>query len=567
MAELLIGTIAFVGQCYSGAIQAYLTLQRCIEFPDTSGKLILQLEVERIRLQLWGESSGAGEGVLHPRLAPFESTIASILNRITKLLQDSDRLKESYGLVERPALDTNGDPVVPDQGLRAALQVKSIVSDVFTSNRRRRGLARLRHPSQTSPSSAPQQSPTTYDRVRWAISSQARFESLIADLRSFVDSLNQLLRESQQVALLQEWRLLELQTIAGIEDRQALHAIQEATEGDPNCRALFSMAGKKSIVISKPLHGRTANGFPEADASLSTVKVLSKNDFDLPEDFHALSRCISVYNPLDNSHGVAEYTHVLIEKKHYDPDISGDDKFKLLFRLRRLIELLNSPRGDDDSFLTCLGYWDESASSCWCLVYRYPLNEMSTPPTSGMPSSMQPPSLLHLLTSDTFKPSLESRLRLASTISSCFSDLYGSKWLHKGIRSENIIFPLTSGTTHNISKPFIAGFEYSRQYTEQATIDQTPFDITQAIYRHPKYQGLAARGYRLTYDIYSLGLVLAEIAWWMPLKSFLQARIKSSSGSTASSRRPLAAVETQTQTQFGAEEAAELRRCRPRHRL
>lgn len=42
------------------------------------------------------------------------------------------------------------------------------------------------------------------------------------------------------------------------------------------------------------------------------------------------------------------------------------------------------------------------------------------------------------------------------------------------------------------------------------------------MYRHPNYQGEAAQGYKVQYDVYSVGLVLVEIALWMPLGSFLE---------------------------------------------
>lgn len=47
MADIAFASIAFVGQCYKGAIQTYLTLQCCIEFSNISTKLILQLDLQR----------------------------------------------------------------------------------------------------------------------------------------------------------------------------------------------------------------------------------------------------------------------------------------------------------------------------------------------------------------------------------------------------------------------------------------------------------------------------------------------------------------------------------------
>jgi hypothetical protein len=69
---------------------------------------------------------------------------------------------------------------------------------------------------------------------------------------------------------------------------------------------------------------------------------------------------------------------------------------------------------------------------------------------------------------------------------------------------------------------------YSRQYTEEVNVSQTSLDLFHDIYRYPKYPGPAAMGYRAAYDIYSLGPILAEIAWWMPLQDLLEAESKRS---------------------------------------
>ena len=76
-----------------------------------------------------------------------------------------------------------------------------------------------------------------------------------------------------------------------------------------------------------------------------------------------------------------------------------------------------------------------------------------------------------------------------------------------------------------LCKPIISGFEYSRQETELESINNAMMfsDVAAAIYRHSAYQGEAAQGYHIQFDIYSLGLVLVEIGLWVPLTSVLHA--------------------------------------------
>ncbi|KAJ7633984.1 prion-inhibition and propagation-domain-containing protein [Mycena rosella] len=511
--EVALPVISLLGQCYSGALQAYIWIQTAVEFPDTAAKLVLQLEVERIRLQLWGRNSGADSDALYPGLVPFEPLIFDILTKITQLLRDSDKLRDNYGLVSSMDDETRrigSEEQIEKRRLLAQLKDALRSALVFGAVEKRK----------KADGSTPPLPPVvdhdallrrTYERIRWVVVSKSRFENLISDLRHLTNNLNELLRESQLVDLCREWHSIEMRMVARTDDQPGLEALQEATEGDVNCRDMFSMARRKSLVIG--------NG-GDAGACADSPTVLSQDDFDLPNDFATSSRSLAIYRPLRVPH---EQKYVLIERKYYDTDISAEDKAKLQFRLYNLINLVNAPSSE---FLSCIGYWSAPQDHCWCLVYRFPLHGSTPSPGRDLstPLSSQPLSLLLFVSSDAFRPPLEARLTLACRLASIFSRFYGSKWLHKGVRSENIVFPLAgSGGVYDISRPIVAGFEYSRQYTEQATIDHTPYNRGHAIYRHPRYQGDAANGYRMAYDIYSFGLVLAEIAWWIPLESFLRA--------------------------------------------
>jgi hypothetical protein len=162
------------------------------------------------------------------------------------------------------------------------------------------------------------------------------------------------------------------------------------------------------------------------------------------------------------------------------------------------------------------------------------------------------------------KPPLEQRLRLASDLARTFSDLYSSGWLHKGIRSDNIVFPqLYSKEEKNslsnfrdLSSPLLIGFNYSRQESEEQTINKSKLinDSETSIFRHPAYQGEAAQGYKIHYDIYSFGLVLVEIALWVPLMSFLDAV------GNKSSKSEFSVSLSSKMTHFHRTEALELQR-------
>jgi hypothetical protein len=78
-----------------------------------------------------------------------------------------------------------------------------------------------------------------------------------------------------------------------------------------------------------------------------------------------------------------------------------------------------------------------------------------------------------------------------------------------------IIVIYMSNSSWSSSSSFLSGFELSRP-DERAELTETPeFDVVGDMYRHPLAQSSEGGGrYRKSYDIYSLGVVLVEIALW-----------------------------------------------------
>ena len=107
-------------------------------------------------------------------------------------------------------------------------------------------------------------------------------------------------------------------------------------------------------------------------------------------------------------------------------------------------------------------------------------------------------------------------MKLASTLL-C---LHTTDWLHKGIHSDNILFPCGEGGLR-IEDAFLSGFDYSRPQSNRTT--SRSLDPKWDIYRWPGVQSKAVRAgrFRKTYDIYSLGLLFIEIGHWERLNRLM----------------------------------------------
>lgn len=177
----------------------------------------------------------------------------------------------------------------------------------------------------------------------------------------------------------------------------------------------------------------------------------------------------------------------------------------------------------------CLGYFVDRSEdqSRFGLVFEKPA---SVPPST-------PPTTLRAMIEDTSAaiPSLTDRITLMRLLAETLERLHAVDWLHKGLRSANILFfqhhnRSTGDLEINYSDPYISGFDYSRPATND-DMTERPTDNPRAdIYRHPHVQSTGNReessssreSYKKSYDIYSLGIVLLEIAYWKTIDQILE---------------------------------------------
>ncbi|KAK3382661.1 prion-inhibition and propagation-domain-containing protein [Lasiosphaeria ovina] len=542
--------IAVITLSYASACTAVKTFRKGLNYGKDAERLVLALEFERFRLQLWGENSGltpqdGEEATLPERLQPICGVLKGQLDEIGQLMGNGNDLKSRYGLAptEEPATNSDGirglvermqqsirkmkiasvddaETVVP-----GATEVTDLEGDEIAQVTIRRRVG-------------------TFSRFRWAVKDVGKFEHLVSALARMITKLNELLTESQQRKTTEDTNRINMIVVGSAIDDASLQLIRAAVRSDPDTSSLRSGIERRALL------GEQSSS--EVIAAMMHVEPLSLSMFNLPDDFPTATRFIAQKTTQsdDRTDNIPLLDWYLFERKDFDPNISPEDKQKLSSRMQRLVMLLRKPRSP--AFMTpqAEGCIHDASSSCWWLVLHFPL-ELRLSLHYQLPSSthLTPVSLLSLLRAKTApKPQLEARIALASAICTTFSELYTSGWLHKGVRSDNILFrtsslnPLLPSTTEDQSSLpqqdssshmarllqsfLVAGFDYSRQESEGATIDKakTSGNVAVAIYRHPNYQGDAAQGYKVQHDMYSLGLVLVEIALWMPISSFLDAK-------------------------------------------
>lgn len=180
-------------------------------------------------------------------------------------------------------------------------------------------------------------------------------------------------------------------------------------------------------------------------------------------------------------------------------------------RMRELAALLQSGKPQEFCAPRCLGYFDDRDDAEQSEhEYRFGL-------VFEKPIDVSPVSLHDVLKAP--EPTLADRITLAHKISTCVLYLHAVNWLHKSLRSDSIVFfPLSISTTG----PYLTGYEYARADRPGETITGGDVDEWTELYVHPSYQGPGTKGrYRKTFDIYSLGIILLEIAYWQPIEEIM----------------------------------------------
>ncbi|CEJ82772.1 hypothetical protein VHEMI02820 [[Torrubiella] hemipterigena] len=495
---------AAVDVAFRGAAVSVGVLRDSLHYAKDAERLVLNLELERFRLHIWGENCGLvpaddkQETVLHPRLVPIGAVLGCMLDEIRHLMQDADKLAERYGLCE-----TDQDATKSQQIEALVQKMAASVKATTTKHNGKRDLVISEAKTKTA-------SPTK--RLRWAIQDVKKFNGLVVDLANRINKLNQLLTESQQAKLQQDQERISIVMVENIKDMSSLElllaAAKSSKSNDIGSSATQTRIENKSLSLEVNL--------PVIPQPLPPPPAFSQ--YTLPADYQNKKRFIATK---DNQ-------PYLFEAKTFDPHISPEIKKLLNARLQRLVMLLSKPKTAGFYTPEAVGCIHDPSSSCWWMVFRLRGSTASSTAVSTEDEKV-PVSLHDLLTKSKLKPALEDRYRLASRLCSTLFELYSSSWLHKGVRSANVLFDSAISTSINqkstvLDSLILCGFDFARQESEMSSVTTAASskDVEAAMYRHPRYQGTEQR-YRIEYDMYSLGLVLVEIALWVPLSSFLLA--------------------------------------------
>lgn len=490
---LALSAVSVAAQTFNGCIIGLRIISKARSSHVTLLGFRTQLDLEIARLLIWGRNSGLARDELHESLQPIQPLLLDILGNIASSIESTDKLRSTYGieLLEeeanevgrtpspRPAVTVESLNLLPNSGLAAELQRQQSIASGLRKKTR------------------------WYHKVKWATWDEAKATHFINSISDYVTGLNRLLTESQKATYEEEFTAMKI-AILGTNWAQRgsmLGALHSATAGRYETIALPARLAQlrlefemEEIAPSPP----TVGGLP---ALL------------LPISHEGL-------RVLDPSRSCTRFrdSHVVIEwKTPGSMEVTGEPGRRLMEQAVMLATLFMALHSQPEVYrvLECVGYVDHRNN----IPPRYGL-AFALPPTC---SPETPFYTLHEYLSsrahEDFQPSLGSRFELARQLAKTFLQFHQLGWLHKGICSHNIIFFRRDGVD-SIESPYILGFDYSRPNSQAGISDKPNPDPKFDLYRHPACQAEPPESFQMRFDLFSIGLLLFEIAKWRPLSNY-----------------------------------------------
>ena len=539
--------------------------------PSDCQYLRVRLKTEQYRLLDWAEVVRLDETDDHLLISnSTKGLLLDVLDQQRRLLHQFGRLDDKYKKLSKPLLVDYAEeyghlPNPPtDPPADDSATMRRVDSDFQRRFPQSQELLKKSMEWARKSASAPR-------RLKWASFDKAKMENLVLKLAGFNDFMKEMLNSAQLESLLvkqtrTEFQIMQLNSsiqnlvqifestallqmkngrrrsrghltnpvraflqARGLEDDEEHEVVKPALQ---NLAALAQFKALNSAIQDPNIFTDefTSSLALRHNASETLNVELSRSDVDIdtpadPQETPESHREEAIYQPPH-----ARKTSVWIEWKTYEPPPfhpTGPDP-KILERVKALAALLReNDRTDQFRAPHCLGYFqdiDEATGEDHC---RFGL--VFEKPSSAHPST-RPISLHTLLTSPNIDvPSLTNRIALMRLLSEALERLHAVDWLHKGLRSSNILFFSDCGPEEiDYSDPYISGFDYSRPAMNDDMTEKPPENASADIYRHPFVQASGLResaspasSYKKSYDLYALGVILLEIAYWKPIDAIM----------------------------------------------
>lgn len=470
------------------------------DIPKEYEALVVQLNLEQQGLVCWGDKIGLfGEPDVHGKLRlsvplPLLNSVREYIELLWEAVHSFSDDQPAFVERLRIAPDVNQEAADAVGGLSSGSKLGSLFrkckSFAFT------------------------------DRLIWSVRKVEKLEAVLQRLSAATTVVFSICQDSTQNAIFRMVDLTYSEMLSLKGDVKELKALIKALSS----KLSADMSASTVSVPTTELH--QIQRFME----LARLKLSTRQQEEAPNAYSTkpLDRALLTLGDIigDSPRRKASYrgeSGYWVESRAYE-----DTAHKTLnkaaiekFIIKQLVSLL-SQESTTIRIPRCIGYVDFPEVQQFLLLFE--------PPT-GVATNAQLVTLAEVLQLDA-SPDLADRIELACRLSEAVYYLHSAGWLHKALRPHNILFFRQPGGAVEYEKPYISGFEDARP-SPRPDLTQRPGDNTPShdFYRHPLVQSRTkADGenneFRKAFDIYSLGVILVELALWRPITTTFSGEAK-----------------------------------------
>jgi len=510
-----------------GCIKGFAILSRARNCGRQISHVLLGFELEQLKLFLWAQEAGLFETPPELRVARlYVRYVPDILRQLGDLLCDVNKLSHRYGLSleETPEeiIDLSRDESAPGRlKLQPSLELQRLDKNTADIFHQRVG---------------------PWHSLRWISGDEKHFRQLLSDIRYMNDNLQEILKDDKGKVLGKIDTLFRT-TITNTCSQPDLNLLIEASKESLMSAVVAPAQLRKKSLLWDPDRHRSkhfvkpdsAQGSSRKSATPSSPRPAQPNLYSekSPESRKmSFSRFkLDVIQPFETrQQGYFEDRPVLLEWraiKEYEwkKAESRANKFSYLLQEMAL----------DPSFhsLLCQGFVKDVQSGRYGYVFNLSLARSpdAVTQTQGNHRRTGLPTLrtLHdMLEMPSLRPSLNLRVYHAIVLLETIQQLHTAGWLHKELRSENVLFVGQVGKSQSDrellrSSMYIGGYAYARAEEPYDSTDQLQADTEADLYRHPSsLLGPLRQSYCKSFDIFSIGCILLELGMWSRMYAILE---------------------------------------------
>ncbi|KAM5346257.1 hypothetical protein ACJ41O_009262 [Fusarium nematophilum] len=493
IAGTALGASSLFLQLFQGCVDGFSVWQKGETLASDALIFKARLEMQAARFKAWGLDWGFDRGpdaacwrdarfVEHGDLAvKYVIIIYSFLDSLGELSTDFPSLASAEN--------------VP---ISAATSIGAMIRLAFKDSREREEWAKkletMRDEARVS------------EKLRWALK-EGEVTKTLELLESMIDDLCKFFKppENDPVAM---------QVANSLLSSLSISKLNAVVAGAPDDSMLQSLALLKVMVLQLRLGASSADKVDEKDRSLRETGRLDERTRRSTGTFRKGSTSADVlveWKFIDGSHTPSGHS-------------TATYRAMAEHRIKNLARLLKwSSRLEDLRTLDCIGVVSRDGLSDdevrYGIIFRMPSKKYTT--------------LKAILEGPQDGIFLDDWFKVARSVTRAVLCLHLAGWLHKGLRSENILYFADDSGNISYEEPYLVGFEYSREISALGQTEGVTDDLEANLYRHIEVQGVPEEPengeeeqsaqdqgrtpFTMKHDVYSVGVLLLELGLQKPV--------------------------------------------------